>query len=166
MIDEPTPNPTAGMPPGREIVFDGQTLKRLTEAGLTWLRTNQQVVNALNVFPVPDGDTGTNMVLTMQSAFNEISESPENNAGKMAHAVAHGAVDSFEVGPTGERAEELVRARYSCRDYRPDPVEDEKLQQLSGGNRGHSSGNQHPRLLCGRAGGQRLPKIAWIHSLA
>ena len=92
MIEDTTPNARAGMPPGKEIAFDGQTLKRLTEAGLTWLRTNQQVVNALNVFPVPDGDTGTNMVLTMQSAYNEISESPENNAGKMAHSVAHGAL--------------------------------------------------------------------------
>ena len=49
-------------------------MKRLVEAGLTWLRTNQQTVNALNVFPVPDGDTGTNMVLTMQSAWNEIKD--------------------------------------------------------------------------------------------
>lgn len=72
--------------------LDGTGLKRLTEAGLTWLRTNQQVVNALNVFPVPDGDTGTNMVLTMQAAIDEISTSKENNAGKMAHAIAHGAL--------------------------------------------------------------------------
>ena len=72
--------------------FDGQDLKQLVEAGLTWLRTNQQIVNALNVFPVPDGDTGTNMVLTMQAAFDEISQSGERNIGQMAHAVAHGAL--------------------------------------------------------------------------
>lgn len=71
---------------------DGQTLKIMVEASLTWLRTNQQLVNALNVFPVPDGDTGTNMVLTMQAAYDEIADSPENNFGKMAHAVAHGAL--------------------------------------------------------------------------
>ncbi len=71
---------------------DGQAMKRLVEAGLAWLRTNQQVVNALNVFPVPDGDTGTNMVLTMQAAYNEIANLPERNFGKMAHAVAHGAL--------------------------------------------------------------------------
>jgi len=50
------------------IPVDGQGLKTLVEAGMIWLRTNQQVVNQLNVFPVPDGDTGTNMVLTMQAA--------------------------------------------------------------------------------------------------
>lgn len=71
---------------------DGQALKCLIESGLAWLRTNQQIVNSLNVFPVPDGDTGTNMVLTMQAAYDEIVESPERNFGKMAHAVAHGAL--------------------------------------------------------------------------
>lgn len=76
----------------RDRPLDGASLKVLVEAGLTWLRTNQQLVNALNVFPVPDGDTGTNMVLTMQSALDEISLSPDRNFGKMAHAVAHGAL--------------------------------------------------------------------------
>lgn len=76
----------------RKYPIDGQVLKNLTEAALTWLRTNQQTVNALNVFPVPDGDTGTNMVLTMQAAYNEIANSSEKNAGKMAHAIAHGAL--------------------------------------------------------------------------
>ena len=60
----------------RDSPIDGQALKKLIEAGLAWLRTNQQTVNALNVFPVPDGDTGINMVLTMQSAFDEIAGSP------------------------------------------------------------------------------------------
>lgn len=76
----------------RKAPIDGQTLKRLVEAGLTWLRTNQQMVNALNVFPVPDGDTGTNMVLTMQSAYNEISESGHRSFGDMASAVSQGAL--------------------------------------------------------------------------
>jgi DAK2 domain fusion protein YloV len=72
--------------------YDGQALKRLVEAGLTWLRTNQQTVNALNVFPVPDGDTGTNMMLTMTSAWNEIKDSGEKNVGRMAGMVAKGAL--------------------------------------------------------------------------
>jgi DAK2 domain fusion protein YloV len=72
--------------------LDGQALKSLTGAGLTWLRTNQQTVNSLNVFPVPDGDTGTNMVLTMQAAYDEVVNSSERNVGKMAHAIAHGAL--------------------------------------------------------------------------
>lgn len=76
----------------RNMPLDGQALKKLVEVGLIWLRTNQQTVNALNVFPVPDGDTGTNMVLTMQSALDEIAGSSERNLGIMAHAIAHGAL--------------------------------------------------------------------------
>lgn len=72
--------------------IDGLDLKSLVEAGLNWLRTNQQTVNSLNVFPVPDGDTGTNMVLTMQSAINEISEIEERNIGRVAHNIAQGAL--------------------------------------------------------------------------
>lgn len=76
----------------RKLPIDGQAFKNLIAAGLAWLRTNHQEVNALNVFPVPDGDTGTNMVLTMQSAFDEIADSPEHNLGKMVHVAAHGAL--------------------------------------------------------------------------
>jgi DAK2 domain fusion protein YloV len=76
----------------RYRVIDGSTLRKLVEASLEWLRTNQQIVNALNVFPVPDGDTGTNMVLTMQSACEEVSDERESNVSKVAQAVAHGAL--------------------------------------------------------------------------
>ncbi len=76
----------------KTLPIDGLALKNLVEAGLLWLRTNHQSVNALNVFPVPDGDTGTNMVMTMQAAFDEIAEAPERNLGSMAHLIAHGAL--------------------------------------------------------------------------
>jgi DAK2 domain fusion protein YloV len=77
---------------GPMLAVDGQGLKRLVEAGLAWLRHHQAAINALNVFPVPDGDTGTNMLLTMQSAWAEINDLPEQNAGVVAQAVAHGAL--------------------------------------------------------------------------
>jgi DAK2 domain fusion protein YloV len=76
----------------RKQPINGQSMKRLVEAGLTWLRTNQQTVNALNVFPVPDGDTGTNMVLTMQSAWNEIKDLGHRSISDMAGAVSKGAL--------------------------------------------------------------------------
>jgi len=81
-----------GLPRSAVLAVDGQGLKRLIEASLSWLRHHQAAINSLNVFPVPDGDTGTNMLLTMQSAWNEIADSPEQNAGAVAHAVAHGAL--------------------------------------------------------------------------
>lgn len=76
----------------RYPAVDGMLLRRLTEAGLIWLRANEDSINALNVFPVPDGDTGTNMTLTMQSAWDEVSATNERNLGKVAHAIAHGAL--------------------------------------------------------------------------
>jgi len=91
-MDLHPPSLTDGRKLAEADTLDGQGLKQLVEAGLTWLKTHQQTVNALNVFPVPDGDTGTNMVLTMQAAYNEISSSGETNVGKMAHAVAQGAL--------------------------------------------------------------------------
>src|SRR5512141_1327196 len=76
----------------RKQNINGQSMKRLVEAGMTWLRTNQQTGNALNVFPVPDGETGTNMVLTMQSAWNEMKDSGHRSIGDMAGAVSKGAL--------------------------------------------------------------------------
>ena len=76
----------------RYSTIDGRVLRLLTEAGLHWLRANQQVVNALNVFPVPDGDTGTNMVLTMQAAWDEVETLGERSISDVAHGIAHGAL--------------------------------------------------------------------------
>jgi DAK2 domain fusion protein YloV len=79
-------------PGNKTPTIDGDQYKKLMMAGLTWLRTNQESVNALNVFPVPDGDTGTNMVLTLQAAYDEISNSSEKNVGPLAEKLAHGAL--------------------------------------------------------------------------
>ena len=48
--------------------LSGNELKNLFESGYNSLLANIDTINSLNVFPVPDGDTGTNMVLTMKSA--------------------------------------------------------------------------------------------------
>lgn len=72
--------------------INGKHFKQFIEAALRWLRSNQQLVNSLNVFPVPDGDTGTNMLLTMQAAYNEISGMEDENIGRMAKNVAQGAL--------------------------------------------------------------------------
>ncbi len=76
----------------RYETIDGHLLTRAAEAGLVWLRTNQKIVNALNVFPVPDGDTGTNMVLTMQAAWDEVESVGDRSVADVIHAIAHGAL--------------------------------------------------------------------------
>ncbi len=74
------------------LTTDGQVFKQLFQAALAWLQHHQTAINVLNVYPVPDGDTGTNMVLTMQSAWDEIKDSPERNVGQVVRQVAHGAL--------------------------------------------------------------------------
>jgi DAK2 domain fusion protein YloV len=76
----------------RYRVINGRNLKQIAGIGLQWLRTNQQLVNSLNVFPVPDGDTGTNMVLTMQAAMDEVEAEEDHSVASVAQAIAHGAL--------------------------------------------------------------------------
>ncbi|MCB8936478.1 MAG: DAK2 domain-containing protein, partial [Candidatus Promineofilum sp.] len=64
----------------------------MAHAGLLWLEQNRDHVNALNVFPVPDGDTGTNMLLTMRSAYARIESSDDIHVGKVAGLLAQGAL--------------------------------------------------------------------------
>ncbi len=54
------------------------------------LEKNAKFVNSLNVFPVPDGDTGTNMSLTIQSGFKAVNESESDNVGILGKALAKG----------------------------------------------------------------------------
>jgi DAK2 domain fusion protein YloV len=61
-------------------------------AASLWLERNAPFVNSLNVFPVPDGDTGTNMLLTMQAAVREMNTGPSHNAGEISAALARGAL--------------------------------------------------------------------------
>jgi DAK2 domain fusion protein YloV len=85
--------PPPGLDPDLPIpLCDGRGLKRLMRAGLAWLERHQEAINVLNVYPVPDGDTGTNMLLTMQSAYREIYDSPEGEVGLISQKVAHGAL--------------------------------------------------------------------------
>ncbi len=71
---------------------NGQQLKILVKAGLAWLDANHEAIDDLNVFPVPDGDSGTNMLLTMRSAWNEIADSPTKSVGEIMGGIAKGAL--------------------------------------------------------------------------
>lgn len=73
-------------------VFDGQDLKKALLAASAWLEENRESINALNVFPVPDGDTGSNMSATMRAAVRDIASSEETSAGGIAAKLAHGAL--------------------------------------------------------------------------
>ena len=71
---------------------DGVLFRRSLLGSLTWLTANRDKVNQLNVFPVPDGDTGTNMLLTLESAIEEMGQEDNSDLSQVAGTVAHGAL--------------------------------------------------------------------------
>lgn len=72
--------------------INGATFRKMIVAGAGLLEQNKKYVDSLNVFPVPDGDTGTNMFLTMKSAVNELSKCINNNIDSLSEAFAKGAL--------------------------------------------------------------------------
>jgi DAK2 domain fusion protein YloV len=70
----------------------GQELRDMFSAATSWLEKSTADIDALNVFPVPDGDTGTNMMLTMRSTMEEAYRAPDHSASGVAHAMAKGAL--------------------------------------------------------------------------
>lgn len=72
--------------------IDGVLLKKGLSNAARLLEINKEEVNSLNVFPVPDGDTGTNMLLTVKSAIKQGLSVEENNASKIALATSQGSL--------------------------------------------------------------------------
>jgi uncharacterized protein len=76
----------------RISVLDGGDLRKAMLAAASWLESHRDAINALNVFPVPDGDTGSNMTATLKSAVRNIATSEERSAGVVAAKIAHDAL--------------------------------------------------------------------------
>lgn len=72
--------------------INGLDLVRMIQAGTALLEENKSRVDALNVFPVPDGDTGTNMYLTLLSATREAEKRQEDNIGSVGKAISMGSL--------------------------------------------------------------------------
>ena len=88
--------------------IDGLLLRDMVVAGAALLEKNREAVDALNVFPVPDGDTGTNMSLTMQSATREVNSKEFLRADEAANALAKGALRGAR-GNSGVITSQLLR---------------------------------------------------------
>ena len=88
--------------------IDGLLLRDMIMAGTALLEKNREAVDALNVFPVPDGDTGTNMTLTMQSATREVNSKEYLRADEAANALAKGALKGAR-GNSGVITSQLLR---------------------------------------------------------
>jgi len=73
-------------------VVTGQDFREMFACATAWLEKCASDVDALNVFPVPDGDTGTNMLLTLNSSMEEAYRAPDNSSSAIAQAIARGAL--------------------------------------------------------------------------
>ncbi len=88
--------------------LSGSDVREMFRAASRWLELNKEQVNAINVFPVPDGDTGTNMHLTMRSTMEEADRCQESAAGAVLGAMAHGALMGAR-GNSGVILSQIVR---------------------------------------------------------
>lgn len=73
-------------------MYTGRELREMFTAATSWLEKSVPDINALNVFPVPDGDCGTNMLLTLRSTVEEAYRAPDSDASEVAQAMARGAL--------------------------------------------------------------------------
>ena len=88
--------------------IDGLLLREMVIAGAALLEKNRETVDALNVFPVPDGDTGTNMSLTMTSAIRELNAKEYTTACSAADAMSKGALRGAR-GNSGVITSQILR---------------------------------------------------------
>jgi len=74
----------------KRMKLDGSLFKTLVINGAANLRANYQIVDSLNVFPVPDGDTGTNMKMTIEGGVNEIASLDDKNIFEVSKKLSRG----------------------------------------------------------------------------
>ena len=72
--------------------IDGRRLRRALTAACQWAREQRSELNRINVFPVPDGDTGTNLALTVQAITDHLEKSRDRSVGIVAAEAARAAV--------------------------------------------------------------------------
>lgn len=90
------------------LTISGVMLKEMFLTGAALLEKNRAYIDSLNVFPVPDGDTGTNMSMTMQSAVKEIQNCKGTNVSDIAAAASLGALKGAR-GNSGVILSQILR---------------------------------------------------------
>jgi DAK2 domain fusion protein YloV len=98
--------------------LDGTLLRRLFTDACGLLERHVQALNAINVFPVPDGDTGTNMHLTLQAGVKELSATAGGGLSVSARALAHGSLMGAR-GNSGVILSQILRGSAAALDGRP-----------------------------------------------
>ena len=88
--------------------IDASMLAKMFLAGAKNLEAKKEWINELNVFPVPDGDTGTNMTLTIMAAAAEVHQIQDINMEKLAKAISSGSLRGAR-GNSGVILSQLLR---------------------------------------------------------
>ena len=97
-------------------MINSEQLKKAFVKARNYLDSNKEIVNSLNVFPVPDGDTGTNMSLTIKSAIKNLENSKADTCYEVAKAVSDGALMGAR-GNSGVILSQILRGFYlGCKD--------------------------------------------------
>ncbi|MCD6288948.1 MAG: DAK2 domain-containing protein [Anaerolineae bacterium] len=112
--------------------LDGEDARAMLYAGLANLERHRDAINALNVFPVPDGDTGTNMLLTMQAACREIVDLSHPSLGDLLQRAAHGALMGAR-GNSGVILSQILRGMARALDGKDRCAAEDLVQALSEG---------------------------------
>lgn len=92
-------------------VIDASTLRRVIVGFRDALVEHREAINALNVYPVPDGDTGTNMSLTLESVVEEL-DGAEDDLESVSHAISHGSLMGAR-GNSGVILSQILRGMMS-----------------------------------------------------
>ncbi len=88
--------------------IDARLLKKMFLAAAKALDSQKEIINELNVFPVPDGDTGTNMTMTIMSAAREVCSLSDPNMADLAKAISSGSLRGAR-GNSGVILSQLLR---------------------------------------------------------
>src|SRR5687768_1905215 len=96
----------SAMAQSNAAAWDGTQFLAALQAATTWLEQHVGEVNALNVFPVPDGDTGTNMHLTMTAAIKDVAA--QRSAGLVAKQIERQALRGAR-GNSGVILSQIIR---------------------------------------------------------
>ena len=99
--------------------INGSIFRKMIMAGASLLEQNKKLVDALNVFPVPDGDTGTNMFLTIKSASAEVNNCINNSMDSLCEAYSKGALRGAR-GNSGVITSQIVKGLTSVLGQAPE----------------------------------------------
>lgn len=101
--------------------INGAYLRKMILNGAKLLDINKEHVDALNVFPVPDGDTGTNMSLTMLSAAKEVTNCQSNNIEDLCNAFSKGALRGAR-GNSGVILSQIIKGMCNVMAQQPNEI--------------------------------------------